>query len=117
MPALNFMKKWAPDVEAGIKRCTIRKKRKDDQDPKPGQTLFLYTGMRTKCCRKLREDICLESVPILIDQSGTRLNGLSLHPVDEYKLAKADGFKSVREYLDFFLKGAGTQFEGFLIKW
>ena len=37
MPALNFQARFAPLVESGQKRQTIRAYRKDGRDPKPGQ--------------------------------------------------------------------------------
>ena len=58
MPALNFKKQFADKVERGEKRQTIRALRADGRNPQPGQTLFLYTGMRTKSCRKLGEAVC-----------------------------------------------------------
>lgn len=61
MPALNFKKRFEPMIESGDKRQTIRAKRKDCRDPKEGQTLYLYTGMRSKGCRKLGEAPCLSS--------------------------------------------------------
>ena len=52
MPALNFKKEFADKVASGEKRQTIRALRKDGKNPRPGQKLYLYTGMRTKYCRK-----------------------------------------------------------------
>lgn len=42
---------------SGEKRQTIRANRKDGRDPKQGQPLMLYTGMRTKSCVKLIDKI------------------------------------------------------------
>ncbi len=53
MVALNFKARFADDVETRRKRCSIRAPRKDGRDPKPGDSLQLYTGMRTRECRKL----------------------------------------------------------------
>ena len=117
MPALNFQKRFAPDVEARIKRNTIRKKRKDGRDPKAGDTLYLYTGMRTKSCRKLGEEICTKAVPILIDQKDIVLAGQLLDSDQELTLALLDGFESVSDFQEFFLKGNLCQFEGVFIEW
>ena len=57
MPALNFQKQFVPLIESGEKRQTIRSQRK--QPIKVGDLLYLYTGQRTKNCRKLAESICL----------------------------------------------------------
>ncbi len=53
MPSLNFQARFAPLVESGEKRQTIRAYRKDGRDPKRGDKLYLFTGMRTKACRPL----------------------------------------------------------------
>jgi hypothetical protein len=79
MPAFNFQSQWANAVEIGAryanngdgilangicttfhKRTTIRKAGR----AKPGDTLYLYTGQRTKACRKLGEVLCLAVTPI-----------------------------------------------------
>ena len=52
MPALNFTM-FVDKVESGEKRQTIRAYRKDGRDPKPGDPLYLFTGMRTTACRRL----------------------------------------------------------------
>ncbi len=117
MPALNFLKIHVPKVEAKIKRCTIRKKRKDGRDPKAGQTLFLYTGMRSKSCRKLGEEVCISSEPIQIDGDNIVVAGQKLTPTEEHELAIADGFFYVTCFREFFWKPTGEQFEGFLITW
>ena len=62
MPLLGFKKQFAPLVEEGQKRQTIRAKRRDGRNPHAGETLFLYTGLRTKSCRKLGISGC-KSVP------------------------------------------------------
>jgi hypothetical protein len=68
VPALNFQSRFAPLILAGTKRSTIRRRRKDRRDPKPGQTLYLFTGMRTKSCRRLLETRCERVRPINLIQ-------------------------------------------------
>jgi len=122
MPALNFKQRFAPLVESGAKRQTIRAMRKDGRDPAPGDVLHHYTGMRTKACRKLREEVCTSAEPIgiltdgrvlLVDGNGVRF----LDPMAIGELAEADGFCSVGEFYDFFNKTHGLPFNGLLIKW
>lgn len=141
MPALNFMKQFAGAVESGEKRQTIRAFRKDGRDVKAGDKLYLYTGMRTKGCRKLGEAVCV---------SVSRLQLLSRHAAsgnvnllygapakrsgfDRFfiasskghgnsrgrftRLAKADGFSDIDEMVSWFEKTHGLPFEGLLIKW
>lgn len=52
MALLNFQKQFADLIEAGTKRQTIRAARK--YPIKVGDKLYLYTGLRTKYCRKLK---------------------------------------------------------------
>lgn len=118
MPALNFKSQFADDVESGKKRQTIRPIRK--RPIKVGDDLHLYTGMRTKICRKLGMGICGSVMPVRIDAKQKRvvLNGMPLwfhHEIDE--LARADGFASIGEFFDFFKRQYGEVFEGVLIKW
>lgn len=117
MPALNFKKQFAEAVESGKKRQTIRAYRADGRNPKHGQTLFLYTGMRTKGCRKLREDECKSVIPISIDTDVIAYDGVPVDwPLME-DVAKADGFESFYDLRDFFQQEHGLPFNGLLIHW
>ena len=117
MPALNFVKKFAPLVESGKNRQTIRPCRKDGRNPKPGCTLYLYTGMRTKGCRKLKEAECISSEPIVIDDSNIAVGGNLLNHEERWQLARADGFPYTADFREFFRKQYGLPFSGYLIKW
>lgn len=118
MPALNFKQQFAPAVEAGIKRTTIRAKRKDGRDPKRGDTLYLYTGQRTRACRKLRTVECLRVHEILIDRDFNVWQDLSImSTAEKLALIKADGFAGPAEFYDFFDSVHGLPFEGILIRW
>lgn len=124
MPSLNFKKQFAPLVESGIKRQTIRALRK--QPIKVGDDLHLFTGMRTNACRRLRPvEKCIAADRIEISERAigkfTRahacLNGRPISHSSLQKLAAADGFQTVPEFLDFFDQTHGLPFEGQLIKW
>lgn len=126
MPALNFLKQFAPLVELGLsqpdhpeaKRQSIRARRKDGRDPRPGQTLFLYTGQRTLYCRKLGEDECKSTEPIAIENWHNVVVGIKSLDLDEEKmLARADGFPTAEDFFSFFEKKHGFPFYGLLIKW
>lgn len=123
MPALNFQKQFADDVESGKKRQTIRAFRKDERDPKPGQTLYLFTGMRTKACRKLGEAGCLSADAIRIG-----IDGIVIHAGDGYSQmlagadgceeeARADGFATFAEMRDWFSSAYRLPFSGLVIRW
>lgn len=115
MPAYNFKKQFEDDVEKGHKRQTIRPKRK--RPTKPGDLLYLYTGMRTKTCRKLRTDFCLSVTPIVIYPHHVKLNETFVEMGSVENLAQSDGFETSTEFFRFFEKQYGFPFEGELIKW
>jgi len=118
MPALNFKKQFASAIESGEKKQTIRALRKDGRNPKPGDTLYLYTGMRTKGCRKLGEAKCISVEQIGINESididlGTR----SLSIAEEMEIIRDDGFENSAQFYQFFRDNHGLPFFGLLIKW
>jgi hypothetical protein len=130
MTALNFKKQFASRVELGLKqpdhpkakRQSIRAMRKDGRDPQVGDTLYLYTGMRTKACRKLGEAKCAVSEPIVIKKNHQILivhtdviEMLSAEKITE--LVKADGFETEDAFFDFFKKTHGFPFYGMIYKW
>ena len=65
-------------MESGAKPCTIRAPRK--RPIHVGDTLYLYTGMRTKACRRLCTVTCMAKLPILIDGESVVLAGRELTP-------------------------------------
>ncbi|WP_035238125.1 hypothetical protein [Desulfobacter vibrioformis] len=118
MPSLNYKKQFAGKVESGEKRQTIRARRKDGKDPRPGQTLYHFYGLRTKYCRKLREDVCKSTEAITIEGRHNVVVGtITLSLAAETNLANADGFYTSIEFFDFFEKTHGFPFHGLIIKW
>lgn len=141
MPALNFQKQFAPLVESGEKRQTIRAYRKDGRDPKVGDKLYLFTGLRTKASRRLALNChvrnvivrslqglpmghvvtCLATSSITLSRAGTirgkEIVSVSGCPSTMEDLARDDGFESVAAMFDFFEKTHGLPFEGLLIRW
>lgn len=119
MPLFNFQKRFADAVESGEKRQTIRAKRKNR--PKIGQTAFLYTGCRTKACRKLGEHEITNVQDIYISEHEVLLECYSSPTPMEIsqliKIAADDGFMNWHEMRDWFAKNHGLPFEGDLIKW
>ena len=120
MPLFNFQKQFAADVESGKKRQTIRSRRKIR--PQVGQTAYLYTGARTKACRKLGEDTITDVIDLWITSRGVLFDtapilhdSLSIEALDEF--AKKDGFADWKTMCDWFEKTHGLPFEGDLIKW
>ena len=124
MPLLNFQKRFVTQVESGRKRQTIRAMRKIPF--KVGDKLFLYTGLRTKDCRKLGEVICERVRHILIEM---KKDGISHHFITVNgdkeclygeilrNIAIQDGFLSVVELISFFKKTHSLPFNGQIINW
>ena len=99
----------------------IRARRKDCRNPQPGQTLYLYTGMRTKGCRKLKESICLSVEQLSIEENNGICHivvGVKCLSVRETMgLILADGFNNPINFWQFFQETHGLPFYGLLIKW
>lgn len=130
MVALNFKAEFADDVEDRRKRRSIRAPRKDGRNPKPGDDLQLYTGMRQAGCRKLGEAKCVRVRPVEISHMGIVLDGRKLYAGDtpaylgspdaesyDGDFARADGFSNFTEMADWFDKTHGLPFVGNLIEW
>lgn len=130
MVALNFKAQFAEDVECGTKRRSIRAPRKNGRNPKRGDELQLYTGMRTKNCRKLADAKCVRVRPVEIDYSGVAIEGRKLYAgnapayaggvdPDHYDsdFARADGFSCFQDMRKFFEMEYGLPFSGLLIEW
>ena len=126
MPAYNFKSQFAPAVEAGTKLCTIR-----GRAAKVGTTAYLYTGMRTKACRKLGQGKIVRCDPIIIGRDVDAfpvvvIDDRKLRMAEVWDLAKQDGFEDSEKFVDFFadsqvyktMPGGDIQiFAGFMITW
>lgn len=121
MPLLGFQAQFVSAVEDGSKRQTIRAFRKDKRDPKVGQTLYLYTGLRTKQCRKLGEAECTYAKALTLSLAGEigggQIVAVSGAPFTTAELARRDGFASIHDMFDWFDKTHGLPFRGLLIRW
>jgi hypothetical protein len=123
MALLNFHKTFAPLVEAGTKRQTIRAERK--RPITMGEVLYLYTGCRTKAARKLGQHVCMSALPIriqMVNRGNFRVlecwvNGRKLSGSEIQDLAQADGFEGLHEFKAWFLPKETTEFHGQLIQW
>ena len=116
MPALNYQERFAPLVESGRKKQTIRAWRK--RPFRVGDRLYHYTGMRTKSCRKLLESTCTEAIPIVIDGACVCVNDvIPLAVYERNKLARADRFKDYDEMEAWFQATHEMPFSGQVIRW
>jgi len=116
MPALSFQKRFAAAVENGEKRQTFRKRRK--RPIRAGDTLCMFTGMRTKQCRRLRTEICTKITPVEITFLGTLvLAGVTQTAREAQRFARADGFEDYGEMLKWVVRTHGLPFVGDVIYW
>ena len=115
MPALNFQKQFASAVELGQKSQTIRAPRK--RPFQVGDTLYLYTGMRTKVCRKLGEVKCTGVWSIRIERNNLIVDDVPYKKGARNMVATQDGFDNFEGMADWFLKTHGLPFDGTLIQW
>lgn len=118
MIAINFKAKFADLVATGKKTQTIRQTNRF----KVGDTLQLYTGQRTKACRKLGEAVVTEVIPVNIYYDGvsfTICDGFFFASNEgTNNFSKKDGFKDFEEMKAFFVDQYGDlPFEGYLIEW
>lgn len=116
MVALNFSPQFAPLVAAGTKRQTIRQSAR----AKPGDSLQLYTGQRTKACRKLvaPDPICTDCMYIGLTARGITLGDASKFPGNIDDFARADGFDDYAAMWKWFSERYETQsFTGHVIRW
>lgn len=102
MVAYSFRPLFVPQIQAGLKRQTIRAHRR--RHARPGEPVQIYTGMRTRHCRKIvdPDPLCVGVDEIVIwvsleaDNNNGRitinLNGQTLDRASTAALAVADGF-------------------------
>lgn len=129
MVAINFKPEFVFAIDGGHKRRTIRRFRKTG-NPEVGKPLQLYTGMRTLSCEKIRDVTCTRIREVEIDHVGVKLAGKPLYAGDapayqggpdaesyDGDFARADGFDSFTDMVEFFRKQYGLPFKGMLIEW
>jgi hypothetical protein len=116
MVAINFTV-FQDRILAGAKRQTIRRTARC----RPGDRLQLYTGMRTKQCRKLGEAVCTRVEHVMIPVAALRHvildNRRVLRGRAAALFAEADGFTSLEAFFAFFQLHYELPFEGAVISW
>lgn len=132
MALLGFKKRFAPKVRNGRKRQTIRTYRK--YPIVPGETLYLYTGLRTKYSEKLKEVRCKAVYNITISFYNNYVSYENEiyscyidNPKELNRFAKQDGFLHWSDMRDFWIQTHGVRkgntkvilkvFKGILITW
>lgn len=112
MVAINFQPQFVPAIEAGTKTQTVRRTAR----AKPGDTLQLYTGQRTKACRLIGTAKCLHVEPIRITDDAISV-GASVSRSDIEHIARIDGFDSIELMISWFRDRYTLPFEGYRIFW
>jgi len=109
---LGFKKQFVPKIENGSKIFTLRDKPK--RMPRVGETLHMYTGLRTKHCQFITKEHTLKSMQVvrlrIIRISGDAgfsvtiaVDGRQISTKEFYDFAKHDGFKSTTEFSEYWL--------------
>lgn len=116
MVAFNFSPQFAPLVEARTKLQTIRRGNR----VKVGDRLQLYTGQRTKNCRKLvtPDPICIVNTYVGLRERDVTIGDVRNAPRDFDDFARADGFPDYAAMWKWFSERYETlSFTGRLIRW
>lgn len=114
MPSLSFQKRFAPAIEVGTKCQTIRAQRK--RPIRVGDKLFLFTGMRTPQCKRIKETVCVSADYVHIERNRViYADGGEVLAVDLF--AQRDGFKDFDDMIAWFEKNHQLPFYGQVIRW
>jgi hypothetical protein len=130
MPSLSFQQQFVPGIYAMLskdyasrtkvkpKTTTIRAMRK--RPFKKGDRLFLFSGLRTKQCKRLGEAICKKIEMIGIEEAASGLfivtvNGEMITEEEINCLARHDGFKTGAEMIKWFCKHHRFPYSGQII--
>lgn len=105
MVAYNFAAEFAPEVEARRKRQTLRMKPR----AKVGDKIQLYTGQRTRSCRKLSEvdPVCTRTAEIKLYEDCIMFDGHRQSNETTERYAILDGFESYKHMRAWFLDRYG----------
>lgn len=123
MPSLNFEARFADDVATGLKTQSVRASNRFTI----GDPVFLFTGMRTKKCRRLGDgwvtQLAIVKISEVVGESefdggfSVVVGGEMLGPITGDRFARADGFKDAIELCEWFRETHGLPFTGYLVEW
>jgi len=125
MGLYNFMPRFVPKIRSGEKLHTIRAKRAHPD--KPGNTLHLYVGLRTRSVELIMRVFCVKVEDIVIDSAPENflddntpmfriaIDGIELAQSECESLARYDGFESFAEMMEFW--DGRLPFHGDIIHW
>lgn len=103
MPQVGFKKQFAPMVLSGEKPFTLRALRKDGHDAKAGQTLYMFTGLRTKQCQRIAEKPCRFAVTVTLGWRCVMVPTLGSYEHDHQLelFSRLDGFPNYEAFCQF----------------
>jgi len=119
--AYSFRPQFRAPIIAGTKQQTIRADRK--RHAREGETLQLYTGMRTRQCKAIGTATCFTVQPIRIEVENAVIGtqtGRTLTTIDELdNFARMDGFDDWKAMRAFWHENHPDTpvFSGVLIRW
>lgn len=114
MVAYGFKKFFAPQILDGSKTHTIRGHRR--RHAHVGESVQLFTGMRTRHCVKIIADpVCVAVLPIVIMSSDLLSAGIAYIGLAPASLIG----ETARETMGRFWRSEnpGSRFEGVIIRW
>ena len=120
MVAYSFKPMFRGPILAGIKTQTIRADRR--RHAREGEAISLFTGMRTRNCRKIGDATCAHIQPVTIDlpANGITLDGRTLQGWEDLDaMAHRDGFDGWLAMRAFWHENHPKTpvFSGWLIRW
>ena len=121
MVAYSFKGRFAELIRTGSKTQTVRAERK--RHAMPGETLQLYTGMRTRSCKLIARATCVAVSPIrFVFDPHPQIFLHGLQHGDQATLdhfAQCDGFRDWADLAAFWAKEHPDlkAFSGVLIRW
>lgn len=120
MVAFNFKERFVPLILDGTKTSTIRRSLRNAHN---GDCLQLYTGQRTKKCRKIGDAVLSRVETLKVSEHGLyikpqlfgKFRRMSQAASD--KTAKEDGFSSYDDMWQWFKETHGCGFIGYRYIW
>jgi len=119
MSVIMFQKRFAPLVENGSKRQTIRLARKRPIIEGEMLSLREWTGKPYRSPQRiLRTTTCKEVSAFTLDYpESMTIHGCPVLIHEQSWVAQNDGFQDAAEMRRWFIKTHGLPFKGILIKW
>ncbi len=114
MVAFNFKPEFVDQIRSGAKMQTVRATKRC----KPGDTMHLFTGMRTKACNLIATRPCVVVDYVHLAPDGITLGNTAKHPQTWDEFAQLDGFRDYDQMLGWFRAQYGSDhFIGTVHRW